>query len=204
MHPVCPFITETLWPHVSAARVGDIAGLELPASNIVASAAWPKVDTVLANAAVVADFDRAFALITEIRTLRAKQNVKPKQRIALHAPEPVLELIGMVDGMVETLAGLGEVGDLTARAAVRSMIPFEGSQVEVSGLTDEVDVDAERTRLEAVIEQKSKQVAGFTGKLSNEGYVNGAPPHLVQETRDMLANAEADLAAAQASLDGLK
>jgi len=203
MHPVCPFITETLWPHVSAAKVGDIAGLDLQPSALLTSSAWPTADQALHNTTVLADFDRAFALVTEIRTLRAKQNVKPKQRITLHAPQPVLDLIAATDGLVETLAGVGEVGDLSTQAAVRSTIPFEGSQVEVSGLTDEVDVDAERARLEAVVEQKSKQVVGFTGKLSNEGYVNGAPPHLVQETRDMLANAEADVAAARASLDGL-
>ena len=47
------------------------------------------------------------------------------------------------------------------------------------------------------------RIGGFKGKLSNDGYVNGAPPHLVQETRDLLAAAVADLAAAQAALDGL-
>lgn len=203
MHPVCPFITEALWPHVSAVQAGSIQGLTLPRSDVLASAAWPVADSALADAAVVTDFDRAYTLVTEIRTLRAKQNVKPKQRIALHAPEQVLELVTLAEGLVETLAGLGEVGDLTTQAAVRSTIPFEGSQVEVSGLVDEVDVGAERDRLTALIEQKTKQAAGFRGKLSNDGYVNGAPPHLVQETRDMLALAEADLAAAQASLDGL-
>ena len=47
------------------------------------------------------------------------------------------------------------------------------------------------------------QITGFNGKLSNDGYVNGAPPHLVQETRELLAAAEADLAAAQVALEGL-
>ncbi|MFT7473985.1 MAG: valyl-tRNA synthetase [Verrucomicrobiales bacterium] len=202
MHPVCPFITETLWPHVTTARVGEVRGLELPSSDLLALAAWPIASTD-SNDTVKTDFDRAYKLITEVRTLRAKQNVKPKQRITLNAPDPVLELIATTDGLIETLAGIGAVADLTSSAAVHSTIPFEGSQVELSGLTDEVDIDAERARIAAVIEQKAKQVAGFTGKLSNDGYVNGAPPHLVQETRDMLALAEADLAAAQESLDAL-
>ena len=30
MHPVCPFVTEALWPAVSAARCGHIDGLDLP------------------------------------------------------------------------------------------------------------------------------------------------------------------------------
>ncbi len=204
MHPVCPFITETLWPHVGNARCGEISGLELPASDLLATAAWPKVDASFANDAVVKEFDRAYRLITEIRMLRAQQNVKPKQRITLHAPAPVLELITGSDGLIETLSGLGEVADSGGEVPpISSPVAFEGSQVFLSGLSDEVNLDDERARLEGVIEQKTKQIGGFKGKLSNDGYVNGAPAHLVQETRDMLAAAEADLAAAQASLAGL-
>ena len=202
MQPVCPFITEALWPHVSDARVGEVAGLDLPASELLAAATWPAA-TGLTSDAIAADFERAYHLVTEIRTLRAKQNVKPKQRIALHATPAVTKLVSAADGLVETLAGLETVADDGDVPPVNSPLAFEGSQVFLSGLTDEVDLDAERARLEEVVSQKSKQIGGFKGKLSNDGYVNGAPPHLVQETRDMLAAAEADLAAAQAALDGL-
>ena len=204
MAPVCPFITETLWPHVTHARSAEVVGLELAPSELLAVAAWPVASDALKNEAVANDFDRAYGLITEIRTLRSSLNVKPKQKITLNAPSAVLDLISSTGGMVETLAGLGTVGDDSDGApAVSSTIAFEGSQVFLSGLTDEVDIDAERSRLEAAIEQKQKQIGGFKGKLSNDGYVNGAPPHLVQETRDMLAAAEADLAADVASLERL-
>ena len=203
MHPVCPFITESLWPHVVAAREGEVAGLNLPESDLLAAAAWPE-SSGLRNDTVVENFDRAFDLITKIRTFRARQNVKPKQQVVLHAPTPVLELITATEGLVETLAGVGEVHNSDDGLPAGSLpFAFEGSQLDLSGLADEVDLDVARERIDATIEQKTKQIAGFKGKLSNDGYVNGAPPHLVQETRDMLAAAEADLAAAQAALDGL-
>ena len=203
MHPVCPFITESLWPHVVAAREGEVAGLNLPESDLLALAAWPE-SSGLRNDTVVEDFERAFDLITKIRTFRARQNVKPKQQIVLHAPTPVLELITATEGLVETLAGVGEVHNSDDGLPAASLpFAFEGSQLDLSGLADEVDLDMARERIEAAIEQKTKQIAGFKGKLSNDGYVHGAPPHLVQETRDMLAAAEADLAAAQTALDGL-
>ena len=127
----------------------------------------------------------------------------PKQKITLHAPAPVSELVDSTDGLVETLAGLGEIEDGDSAPPVNSPLAFEGSQVFLSGLTDEIDIDAERSRLEGAIEQKTKQISGFEAKLSNDGYVNGAPPHLVQETRDLLAAAQADLAAEVAALEGL-
>ena len=39
-----------------------------------------------------------------------------------------------------------------------------------------------------------KKVKTLTGRLSNKGYTDKAPPHLVQQTRDELASAEAELA----------
>ncbi len=203
MHPVCPFITESLWPHVVAAREGEVAGLNLPESDLLAVAAWPE-SSGLRNDTVIEDFDRAFDLITKIRTFRSRQNVKPKQQIILHAPTPVLDLITATEGLVETLAGVGEVHNSNDALPDGSLpFAFEGSQVDLSGLADEVDLDMARERIEATIEQKTKQIGGFKGKLSNDGYVNGAPAHLVQETRDLLAAAEADLAAAKVALDGL-
>ncbi len=204
MHPVCPFVTEALWTHVSAARTGQIVGLPLPPSPLLATAAWPVVDDALADAAIVADFDRADALAAQIRVLRAERQVKPRQLLTLHVSTPVAELIATATGVVEALAGVGEIVDITAgRPAVASPIAFEGSEVLVSGLVDAVDLDAERERLAKVIEQKSGQIAGFEAKLANEGYVNNAKPELVQQTRDLLAAARADLDAAESALTAL-
>ena len=42
MHPVCPFVTEALWPHVRQATALP-SGVELPDTEILANAAWPKL-----------------------------------------------------------------------------------------------------------------------------------------------------------------
>jgi valyl-tRNA synthetase len=66
-----------------------------------------------------------------------------------------------------------------------------------------VDASAERARLTKVIEEKHRAIAGFKGKLSNAGYVNKAPAERVEETRQLLAQAEADAAAAARALQSL-
>ena len=50
---------------------------------------------------------------------------------------------------------------------------------------------------------KEKQISGFKGRLSNEGYLSNAKPEVIEETRKLLALAEADLEAAQRSLANL-
>ncbi len=201
MHPVCPFVTETLWPHVSGARRGDVGGLALPTSELLAAAAWPVADASVVDEAIIDRFARADDLIGRIRGLRGAKNVPPKKQIELHAPAAVRELIDSVDGIVEVLCGLAEVHAIGAeRPKIASPITFEGSELLVSGLVDDVDLDAERARLQKVIDGKTKQIAGFRGRLGNDGFVNNAAPEVVDQTRRLLADAEADLAAAEQAL----
>ena len=64
-------------------------------------------------------------------------------------------------------------------------------------------MNAQKIRLEKLIVDKEKQINGFKGRLSNEGYLSNAKPEIIEETRNLLASAEADLEAAQSSLANL-
>ncbi|MFW2334113.1 valine--tRNA ligase [Ilumatobacter sp.] len=204
MHPVCPFVTESLWPHVGAARCGAVAGLDLPPSELLAGAAWPAVDTGLDDADSIGLWQRADQLIGSIRTVRGAQSVAPRKRITVHAPAATLDLMGDVDGAVQVLAGVGELHELSGSRPERvSPITFEGAEILLSDLVDDVDLEQERERLRKVIEGKTKQIAGFNGRLSNDGFLANAKPEIVADTRAMLVAAEADLAAAQTALANL-
>ena len=205
LHPVSPFVTEALWPHVSAVRGGDLHGVALAPSDLCATAAWPTVDPTVVDTTIVDTFERADQLIGAIRNIRSSRGVKPKQLVILHAPEAVRRLIAQSQGMVETLAGVGDVvvSEGAERPPGASPLAFEGSEVLVSGLVDELDVDAERARLQKLIDGKSGQIAGFEKRLANPGYVNNAKPELVAETRELLEVARSDLAAAEAAMAAL-
>ena len=77
----------------------------------------------------VALFGRANTLIGQVRAIRSEQNVKPRQRITMHVPPAVADLVGSVDGAVETLAGVGSVvplGDDPATALKRVALARPG------------------------------------------------------------------------------
>ena len=155
MHPVCPFVTEALWPHVDAARCGDVDGISLPPSDLLAGAAWPSIEGRLHDGDTIAVFERADDLIGRIRAVRGSQSLSPKQRIIVHVPAATRDLISAVDGVIEVLAGIGEVCDIDIeRPPVASPITFEGAEILLSGLIDAVDLDLERARLQKVIEAK--------------------------------------------------
>ena len=53
---------------------------------------------------------------------------------------------------------------------------------------------AEKRRSSKRRDKLQKQIAAMRGRLSNQAYTAKAPPHLVKQTQDQLAEAEAELA----------
>ena len=199
MHPVCPFITEALWPHVTQARCGKISGIELEDSELLAAADWPVVDEILNSSETLDLFDRSAVLVNLIRSVRAEQNVRPKQQIMLYVPERTQELLSDTGGLVEVLAGIGEIKPISDYSdEITSPLTFEGSEILVAGLLDSVDLQAQRDRLTKLIDEKTKQIEGFESRLANPGYLKNAKADLIEETRSLLEKAKADLLAAQA------
>ncbi len=58
-------------------------------------------------------------------------------------------------------------------------------------LTGVVDVDALRAKVEKDLAKVENEIKSLTGRLSNPGFVDKAPPEVVQGARDSLAEAEA-------------
>jgi valyl-tRNA synthetase len=200
-----PFITEQLWPAVQGTGAAGLRGVRVPASDLCARAAWPSVDAAAVDAAALAQFARVQQLVDAIRNLRGSRQVAPKRRITLLAPPSVRALVADAGGVVEALAGLGEVADLpAARPAGAVPLAFEGQELLLVNLVDAVDVGAERARLEKLLADKARLIAGFEGKLGNPGYLAKAKPELVAETRRMLEEAKADSDAARRALDALR
>jgi valyl-tRNA synthetase len=205
LHPQMPFITEQLWPAVAATGQAGLRGVHVPTAPLCARAGWPAVDASVTDRAAVATFSRVQQLVDEIRTLRGARQVLPKRKITLLAPAGVRALVAEAGGVVEALAGIGEVADLpTERPAGAVPIAFEGQELLLVNFADAVDLGAERVRLDKVVTEKLRLISGFEGKLGNPGYLAKAKPELVAETRAMLDEAKADLDAARRSLDALR
>jgi valyl-tRNA synthetase len=204
LHPTMPFITEQLWSAVQATGAGGVKGLALPSSQLCATARWPEPAAGLHDDAAEAEFERVRALVDAIRNLRGARQVPPRRLITLIAPPATLALCQSSGGLVATLAGLSEVRALGGeRPADAVPLAFEGQDLMLANLVDQVDHGAERLRLERLVADRRKAIAGFESKLGNAGYVAKAPPEVVAETRGKLEAAQADLSAAERALAAL-
>ncbi|MFN5944475.1 MAG: valine--tRNA ligase [Phycisphaerae bacterium] len=211
LHPVMPFVTETIFQNLRHIQTAPVAGITLtPPTKLgtLCTAGWPQVSASLRDEAAERDFARVQSLVALIRDIRAKHQVKPARKITLHVPASV-SLAG-VDDLIKTFANIETI---TQAGAQGTSVPFafEGAELRVSSLIDPAEAaaaaaagenpaDAEKARLTKQIADLEKSIATLEGRLSNPGYADRAPPAMVQQTRDQLVKAKADRDAAAAAL----
>jgi valyl-tRNA synthetase len=196
MHPMMPFITEVLWWKLNEVRPQP---RELP-GRIAAAGGSPRL--VKAQWPTVGDFSQAaehiFPKLQEvvgaIRTVRNQYNVSPKQKVTVSvmAPGDSARQIQANREMIELLA------TCTLKDARPDLPPVEkaarataaGCEIYIEGLVDE---SAEQQRNAKRIEELKKERTALRGRMSNQAYTAKAPPHLVKQTQDRLAEVEAEL-----------
>ena len=199
IHPICPFVTEAMWPHVHSIPSGGVDGIVLPASDLAATAPWPDVSGVQLDGDTVASFERAKELITAVRAKRAENKIATKQTIDLAVPESIFGLASTHKTVISSLAGIGTILQIDSDSTGLAL-PFEGENILLTNLKDAGQSTESTTRLKSEIEGLKNQIAGFKSRLGNDSYISKAPPEVVQETKDMLEKAEQDLATAQEAL----
>jgi valyl-tRNA synthetase len=194
MHPVAPFITETLNDPIKQMRIGKVDGLDLPAGrdeSLICTSGWPEVSESLIDEDAEQRFARMQSLVEAIRKVRAQHKVLPRRQIVLHADADMVASLGGLGQVTETLAGLGSI---TTASPEGESVPFDFETIELklSDLADAVDPAVERDRLELQFKDIEGQITQVDKRLSNPGYVDKAPAHLVEETKKKLEQLKAE------------
>ncbi|HBU49012.1 MAG TPA: valine--tRNA ligase [Myxococcales bacterium] len=180
LHPFCPFLTEELWQ-------------QLPAH------CRHKESLSLVEFSVDADRDEeaeaqlawAQQLIGGIRNLRNQMGIKPRQPLTVQIEtetegvEDVLPLVIDLAALEQvTLVSVGsprpEGWILLAGEAANVLVNPEGT----------VDLEAERQRLSSELKKMKSEADRCRQKLSNENFVNRAPPAVVDQERRRLEGYE--------------
>ena len=183
LHPVMPFITETLWT-------------TLTGGETLVTAAWPVADSSHINKKSEALVGELQKIITEVRRFRNDQGVKPSQRIPgrFIAPADVTAYASAMAFLLKL-----ELTEFTPSASVE--IGSMKVELDISGT---VDVVAERARLEKDLITAQKDMKTAEVKLSNEGFMAKAPESVVAEIKERMAATSADIERITAQLAALK
>ncbi|WP_028938619.1 valine--tRNA ligase [Pseudonocardia spinosispora] len=192
LHPVMPFLTETLWTALTGEE-----------SLVVAS--WPRLtdQASTSNTAASQRIEAVQKLVTEVRRFRADQGLQPAQKVPAR-------VIGIDDAglhehldAVRALAKLSPAEDgFTASATVEVGLASGSVRVELD-TSSTIDVAAERARLGKDLAAAEKELAGTEGKLGNPKFTERAPADVVAGIRARRDTAAADIERIRAALAAL-
>ncbi len=204
-HPFLPFITEELW-HDMACH------LEMPAlqgGHTIMSAPWPKpLDTDFKNhygldERVEMWVDAKYALVTQGRNLRREANLqsgkkakfvfKPADSFSTHEGE-VLKLLLLAEPFLLDPDFQPPKGTPAVRTPLGELfLPTEGL----------IDVEAERTRLAKAMAKIQAEIDRGEQKLSKPAFTQKAPPQVLEEQRQRLAEWQAKRNQTRAALEAV-
>ncbi|WP_455361233.1 valine--tRNA ligase [Streptomyces sp. SYSU K21746] len=184
LHPVVPFVTETLWT-------------TLTGRDSVVIADWPQ-DSGFRDIAAEREIGNLQQVITEVRRFRADQGLQPGQKVPARLDLSGTELAAH-EAAIRQLLRLQPEGEGFSATAT---LPVAGATVALD-LSGTIDVAAERKRLAKDLAAAEKEKAQAEGKLGNEAFLAKAPDNVVDKIRGRLTKAEADIARIQAQLENL-
>ncbi|MFF4100568.1 valine--tRNA ligase [Streptomyces sp. NPDC001903] len=184
LHPVVPFVTETLWTTLTGGE-----------SLVIAE--WPK-DSGFRDEAAEAEIESVQAVVTEVRRFRKEQGLQDGQKVPARLDLSATALGAHEAAMRQLLRLQPEGEEFTATAT----LPVAGATVALD-LSGTIDVAAERKRLSKDLAAAEKEKQQAEAKLGNEAFLAKAPDNVVDKIKGRLAKAEADIARIQAQLDTL-
>jgi valyl-tRNA synthetase len=196
LHPITPFVTEELWQTVAV-----VAGRKAEGDGaLLAHAAYPVAQPDRIDADAIAWMDKLKTLVGACRNLRSEMGLSPAERVPLVVIGDEA-FVAQAAPLLKVLAKLAEVqplADEAAFGAASAAAPVAVVGAARVALKVEIDVEAERLRLDKEVLRLQTEIAKAEAKLGNESFVARAKPAVVEQERARVAEFSATLARVQA------
>ena len=200
LHPFMPFITEEIYQALPHA--GDAESIMI--------ARYPEADASLSFPAESESLSRVIAAIKAIRMRRNEMNVVPSRKAKVYIVTKYPESFG--DATHPFFARLASASEVEVAAAFAEDVVSADNAVQIITdsatvylpLSDLVDTEKERARLESEAKKLTDEIDRVNKKLANESFVAKAPAAVVDAERAKLARYQENLAGVTAALAKLK
>jgi len=195
LHPLVPFITEELWqrfPHR-----GD--------ALIVAD--WPVADQSGLDEMAEKEMAVVQEVVGAIRNIRGTMSVppgKPADVLVKVESKEILEILERTRayicelGRVENL----EMGEAVVRPQASASAVLNDLEIYVP-LAGLIDLEIEQQRLQKEMGRLEKALTGLDKKLSNDRFLENAPPEVVEKERHRQSEYQSTLMRLQQNLEAL-
>lgn len=192
LHPVMPFVTEELWDRMGYG----------PEFSLI-RAAWPEAAAVRDAEAARAELDWVVTLISEVRGVRSEMNVSPSVTVPILLQGARTESLARAQAWIEAIRRLGRATEVRPfegdppKGVVQAVV---GEATVMLPLADVIDLSAERARLAKERARIASDAEKIATKLAKPDFISRAPEEVVEENRERLAAAEAEMQRLDAAL----
>jgi valyl-tRNA synthetase len=186
LHPIIPFITESIWQRLSKLTHDEGASLML--------SAYPQATPAWEKPIIEAEMDWLKAVIQAVRTIRSEMNITPSKRIPLLIRQPSIETSMRLEKYQFILINLAKLG------GIQLLVDTDQVPVCASAMVDElellipmadlIDKQAELARLDKELRKIDEDIRRTEGKLTNPAFIDKAPVEVVQKEQEKLAQAK--------------
>ncbi|QBG35563.1 valine--tRNA ligase [Litorilituus sediminis] len=191
MHPIMPFITETIWqkvqPLTSFAKNGDS----------IMTQAFPEFDASKCDQKAIDDLEWVKQFIIAIRNIRGEMDIAPSKPLPVllkNVSEEDKRRLSDNEQFLSALAKLESIevlaDDDQGPASASAVIGELSLLIPMAGL---IDKEAELARLDKAIDKLTKEAGKVRGKLGNENFVGKAPAAVIEKEKAKLLEAETAL-----------
>ncbi|HEV7333843.1 MAG TPA: valine--tRNA ligase [Flavisolibacter sp.] len=198
LHPFMPFVTEEIYHHLRSREEGDDLTIrqqgDLGKNHFSISAI--KDEDALALGRSLQE------MITAIRDTRSKAGLKPKENISLHIQTTAPELFTNIESLLAKQVAAGTI-QYVADSVPNAMTVVVGTNKFYIETEQEIDIEAQKEKLQKDLEYQRGFLLSVEKKLSNERFVQNAKPEVVEAERRKKQDAEEKIRAIEESLANL-
>lgn len=188
LHPIMPFITETLWQKVSpiSAKCLGIHNKNIQQNHYLMTQPFPVSQKTAIDQNSIASMENFKNIVNAIRNLRSQMDLSPAQKVPLYVMadnEKYKEQLNIFKPYLLALARLSNVeiaensDEFTQKT---NHLPIVIANPFKLTLVVKIDVDAEVQRLETEVNRLQIEIAKLETKLANTAFVERAPAQIVQ------------------------
>ena len=189
IQPFMPFIAEELWHLIRERKDGE--------DIIIAD--WPELN--LDNSAILNDFTHAEEIITNIRNIRKKNNIANKVKMDLFVKKNK-EINTNFDSVIVKMGNLSLMEYTNDKISNANSFIAQGNEYFIP-FGENIDLEAERLKLEEELEYTKGFLNSVLKKLHNEKFVAGAPEQVLANERKKEADALEKIAILEEKLGSL-
>ena len=190
LHPYLPFITEEIYHALSDRAAGD----DLMVRQL------PAIEQSTVNEAIIQQGNHLKSVITAIRDARNKNNVKPKESIALYITSDQELVYTSVLGLLakQINASSIEMTKEPVAGGISLVVGVDKLYVLLNDTT--IDTEAQKAQLEKDLQYFIGFLQSVEKKLSNEKFVQNAKPEVIAMEQKKQADAMAKIKTIEESL----